>query len=35
MSGPFILIIVICAVIALGRYAIAEGRRVERNKRNK
>lgn len=31
--GIFITIIVICVTVVLGRYAIAEGRRLERNKR--
>ena len=33
MSGTGILIIVITITICLGRYAIAEGQRVERQKK--
>ena len=33
MNGTLILIIVIAVTIMLGRYAIAEGHRVERNKK--
>jgi len=33
MSGTVILIIVITITICLGRYAIAEGQRVERQKK--
>jgi len=31
MNGTLILIIVIGLIVVLGRYAIAEGHRVERN----
>ena len=31
MNGTLILIAVICIIVVLGRYAIAEGHRVERN----
>jgi hypothetical protein len=33
MSGTVILIIVITITICLGRYAIAEGQRIERQKK--
>ena len=33
MSGTFILIIVMIVTVLLGRYAIAEGHRVEQNKK--
>ena len=33
MSGTVILIIVIVTTVCLGRYAIAEGQRVERQKK--
>ena len=33
MSGTFILIIVIVTTVCLGRYAIAEGQRIERQKK--
>ena len=33
MSGTIILIIVMVAIVCLGRYAIAEGQRTERQKR--
>jgi len=33
--GIVILVIVICVIVVLGRYALAEGQRIERNKRRK
>jgi len=33
MSGTFILLIVICAITVIGRYAIAEGQKIERKKK--
>ena len=33
MSGTFILIIVILGTVLLGKYAIAEGQRIERQKK--
>jgi len=33
MSGTVILIVVIVITVVLGRYAIAEGQRVERQKK--
>ena len=33
MNGTFILIIVIVTTVCLGRYAIAEGQRAERQKK--
>ena len=33
MSGTFILIVVMVITVCLGRYAIAEGQRVERQKK--
>tara|TARA_R110001599_G_scaffold109261_1_gene272761 strand:- start:186 stop:320 length:135 start_codon:yes stop_codon:yes gene_type:complete len=33
MSGTFILIVVMVITVMLGRYAIAEGQRVERQKK--
>ena len=33
MSGTVILVIVIVTIVCLGRYAIAEGQRVERQKK--
>jgi hypothetical protein len=33
--GIVITIIVICVTVGLGRYALAEGQRIERNKRRK
>ena len=33
MSGTFILIIVMIVTVLLGRYAIAEGHRVEKQKK--
>jgi hypothetical protein len=33
MSGIFILIIVIVGIVLLGRYAIAEGQKKERQKK--
>ena len=33
MNGTVILITVICVVFFLGRYAIAEGQRVEQHKK--
>ena len=33
MSGTVILVIIIAITILLGRYAIAEGQRVERQKK--
>mgnify|MGYP003642029571 FL=1 len=33
MSGTFILIVVVIITILLGRYAIGEGQRVERQKK--
>jgi|TARA_R110002167_G_scaffold186023_1_gene386882 hypothetical protein len=33
MSGTFILIIVIVITACLGKYAVSEGQKIERNKR--
>ena len=33
MSGTFILIVVIAVTILIGKHAIAEGQRVEQNKK--
>jgi len=33
MSGTFILIVVMVITVLLGRYAIAEGRRIENQKK--
>ena len=33
MSGTFILIVVIAVTVLLGRYAIAEGHRIEQQKK--
>jgi len=35
MSGTLILIAVMALVVVLGRYALAEGRRIEQRKRRK
>ena len=33
MSGTFIFIVVMVITVCLGRYAIAEGQRIERQKK--